>query len=118
MVFLPSLAVVCIWRSPRMSESSTRRGQGGCGGGVDFAAVFAQLGREEVEAELRVNLLFSCAGDATFAFQGGEGIFVEREAHLKGAAADGDVVFLGAGEIKKSRAVALWFEQANVDLRA
>ena len=61
-------------------------------GGGDFAGVFAQLGRDEVQLEFRVDLFFRASGHALFALQGCQRIFIEGETHVVGAAAEGHVV--------------------------
>ncbi len=53
-----------------------------------------------------------------FAFQRRQGVFVQREAHVVGAAAQLDVVLFGAGEIEQRRAEAVFLEQAHIDLQA
>ena len=76
------------------------------GGGLDFAAVFAELGWDEIEAESIVDFGFLvdfrenrlAVGNRC---HGGEAVFVEREALLESKRADGDVVFLGAGKVLK-----------------
>ena len=88
------------------------------GGGFDFAAIFAQLRRNEVELQLGVDLFFGRAGHAPLAFQRGQGVFVERVAHLSGAAAQRDVVLLRAGEVDQRGAVVFRQQQAHVHLHA
>ena len=56
-------------------------------GGFDLAAIFAQLRRNEVELEFRVDLFLAGAGDAALLLQRGQGVFVQRVTHLDGAAA-------------------------------
>ena len=60
----PSLSVVCIWRSPRISSSVTSVGRSCARAARDLAARLAQLGRDPVEAELGVDLLLGLARDA------------------------------------------------------
>ena len=52
------------------------------------------------------------------ALERGERVFVERVAHVVGAAAQRDVVFLRAGEIEQRGAEAFLCEEAHVDLHA
>ena len=59
----PSVAVVCMCGSPRTSCRSIRRGSVSLGG-VDLAAVFAQLRRDEGQAECLVDSFFRVSGDA------------------------------------------------------
>ncbi len=61
-------------------------------GGGNFAGVLAHLRRDEIELELRIDLFFGAAGDALFTLQGSQCIFVERESHVVGAAAERHVV--------------------------
>ena len=63
MVFWPSEAVVWVCRSPRISARLMSFGSLPCGGGFDFAAVFAQLGIDEWQAQLLVDFLFGLARD-------------------------------------------------------
>ena len=63
-------------------------------GCFDFAAHFAQLRLDVGEFELGVDFFFGLAGYAAATFDRGEGVFVERPAHIVGAAAEGDVMFL------------------------
>ncbi len=70
-------------------------------GGFDFAGHFAKFRLDVVEAELGVDFLFGLAGDDFAAFQRGQCVFIQRPAHVEGAAAEGDVVSFGAGEIKQ-----------------
>ena len=69
----------------------------GCG--FDFAAILAQLRRNEVQLELGVDLLLARACHAPFLLQRRQRVFVQRAAHLQRAPAQRDIVFLGAGEI-------------------
>jgi hypothetical protein len=50
--------------------------------GFDFAGVFAQLGRNEIEFELGVDLFLGGAGHAALALERRQIVFVERVAHL------------------------------------
>ena len=61
-------------------------------GGDDFAGVFANLGWNVIEFQLGVDFLFGAAGDAAFRLERRECVFVERVAHVVGAAAQLDVV--------------------------
>ena len=86
------------------------------GGGFDFAAVLAQLGRDVVEVEGAVDLLLGGGGDDGVVFEAEQGVLAEREAALEGALAQRDVVDLGAGEVLQRGAVAGAGKQADVDL--
>ena len=81
--------------------------EGVSGGGLEFAAVFAELGRNVVEVEGVVDGFFGFGGDDGVVFEAGEGVLGEGEAALDGALAEGDVVVLGAGEVLKGGAVGL-----------
>ena len=87
-------------------------------GGVDFAEFLAQLGLDVGELQLRIDFLFGLAGDDFAALEGRERVFVERLAHVEGAAAQRHVVLLRAGEIEQGRAEAFLFEQPYVHLQA
>ena len=86
-------------------------------GGFDFAASFAEFRLDIGELELGVNFFFGFAGDHFAAFQRGEGVLVERPAHIVGAAAQRDVVRLGAGEIHECGAEIFLAQQAQIDLQ-
>ena len=72
------------------------RGQGVGGGGFEFAAVLAQLGRDVVEVEGVVDLLFAGGGDDRVVFETEQSVFAEGEAAFDGALAQGDVVHLAS----------------------
>ena len=87
-------------------------------GGSDFAGVFAQLGRDEIQLEFRINLFFGAPGHALFTLQSSQGIFVERKSHVIGAPAQGHVVLFRPGKIKQGSAEVFFFEHSNVDLQS
>src|SRR5712664_1139264 len=87
-------------------------------GGGDFAGVFAQFGRDKVQLQFRVNLFFAAPGHAFFTLQGGQSIFIQRESHIVGAAAQGHVVLFRAGKVKQRGAEVLFFQQAHVNLQS
>ena len=116
MVLRPSVSVVCMCRSPRMSPRVMSVRQRVVGGGFDFAAVLAQLGRNVVEVERVVDLLLGGGGDDRVVFEAEQSVLAEREAAFDGALAQGDVVHLGAGEVLQRRSVAGARQQADVDL--
>ena len=93
-------------------------GQAMLGSCVDFAGVFAQLRRNEIEAQLGVDVLLRRAGHRPLGLECGERVFVQRVAHLDGAAAKRDVVFLRSREIEQRGAVAFLFENANIHLHS
>ena len=93
-------------------------GQAMLGGRVDFARVFAQFRRNVVEAQLGVNLLLGRASHGPLALERRQRVFVQRVAHLVGAAAQRDVVFLRSGEIEQRGAKAFLFENPHVDLQS
>ena len=47
-------------------------------GGSDLAGVFAQLRRDEIQFQFRIDLFFGASGDALFPLQRRQRIFVER----------------------------------------
>ncbi len=87
-------------------------------GGFDFAGHFAKFRLDVIEAELGVDFFFGLAGDNFAAFQRGHRVFIQRPAHVEGAAAEGDVVRFGAGEIKESGAEVFFREHADVHLES
>src|SRR6266581_2770865 len=87
-------------------------------GGGDFAGVFPQFGRNEIQLQLRINLFFAASGDALFTLERRERVFVERQPHVVGAAAQRHVVFFRAGEIEQGGAKVFFFEQSNVNLQS
>ena len=101
-----------------MSFRVTRLREGACFRCFDLAGVFAQLWRNPCQLELGVDFLFGFAGDVAGALQSGERVFVEGVAHVVGAAAEGDVVFFGAGEVNQGGAEVLFLEQPDVNLQA
>src|SRR6266446_2834916 len=71
-------------------------------GGGDLAGIFAQFRRNEIELQFRIDFFFRPARDALFAFQCSQRVFVERVAHLVGAAAERDVVLFRTGKVKSA----------------
>ena len=87
-------------------------------GGVDFAQIFAQLGRNVVELELGVNLFFGFSRDRFFGVECGQAVLAEGVTHFQRALAQGHVVGLGAGEILHGGAEGFRRQQAHVHLHA
>src|SRR5712691_6187436 len=87
-------------------------------GGGDFAGVFAQFRRNEIELQFRIDFFLRPAREELFAFQRGQRVFVERVAHLVGATAQRHVVLFRTGKVQKRRAKIFLFEHSNVDLQA
>src|SRR5712691_9898194 len=87
-------------------------------GGGDFSGILAQLRRNEIQFQFRVNLFFAAPGDAFFSLERCERVFVERQPHVVGAAAQRYVVFFRAGKIKQGGAKVFFFEQSNVNLQS
>ena len=87
-------------------------------GGVDFAQVFAQFGRNVVQLELGVNFFFGFSGDRLFGVELGQAVFAEGVSHLQRALAQGDVVGLRAGEILHGGAEGFGRQEAHVHLHA
>ena len=85
----------------------------------DFAAVFAQLGRNPGAGRARRRSPSSVSpATRCFVFQPEQAVFIEREAQLERAAAQQDVVLLAAGEILHGRAVAFVRQRAQIHLQA
>ena len=82
----------------------------------DLAARFAQLRRDPVEAELRIDLLFGLPGRTPRALE--EAVLVQLVALLLGDLAQLDVVRLGAGEIQQRRTVRVGLHRPQVHLEA
>ena len=99
-----------------MSPRTIRCGSVCFGGGIDFAAVLAQLGRNVVEVERVIDLLLGGCRDDDIVFQAQQGVLAECEAALDGALAQRDVVHLGAGEVLQRGAVAGARQQPYIDL--
>ena len=84
----------------------------------DLAAVLAQLGRDECEAERPIDLFFGSTRDELAVVDPEEAIFVELEAALDRAIAESDVVRLRAGEILQRGAEAFARHDAQIGLKA
>ncbi len=87
-------------------------------GGVDLAAHLAQLRRNPLEAERRVDVFLALAGDAHVVFDPEQAVFVQLEAEIDRAVAQRDVVRLRAGEVLQRRAAAVGGDEAEVGLEA
>src|SRR6202012_5048829 len=87
------------------------------GGGFDFAAVFTQLGRDPVEVECAVNVLFGCGGDLGAVVEAGGRVLAERVAALERTLAHGDVMHLGAGEVLQRGTEGSTRQQTDVHLQ-
>ena len=118
MVLRPSVSTVCMWTSPCRSAWVIRVGQGVGLGGVDFAEIFAQLGRNVVELELGVNFFLGLSGDRFFGVESGQAVLAEGVTHLQGALAQGHIVGLGAGEILHGGAEGFGRQKAHIHLHA
>ena len=95
-----------------------RCGQGVILGGVDFAQVLAQLGRDVVELQLGVDFFFGFSGDRLFGVELGQAVFAEGVSHLQSALAQGDVVGFRAGEVLHGGAEGFRRQKAHVHLHA
>ena len=95
-----------------------RCGQGVGRGGVDFAQVFAQLGRNVVELELGVDFFFGFSRDRLFGVERGQAVLAEGVTHLQRALAQGHVVGFRAGEILHGGAEGFGRQKAHVHLHA
>ena len=78
--------------------------------GGDFPGVFAQLGRDEIQLQLRIDLFFGAPSHALFTLQGSQSVFIEGESHVVGAPAEGHVVLFRPGKIKQRSAKIFFFE--------
>ena len=97
-------------------------------GRFDFAAIFAQLRRHEIEPERAIEFRFVADlrdfAAALFAFfvrrffRRREPIFVQRPAALQRAVAQDDVVFLAAGEIAERKRIFGAAHDAQIGLDA
>ncbi len=92
------------------------RGQVMCQAGLDLPAVLAQFGLDEGEAERRVDRGFGVSGNAHAVAV--EAVFVELQAGVQRALAQGDVVALRPGEVEEGGAETLRRYRAHVDLHA
>ena len=115
---LPSVSVLCMWRSPRRSARSIRRGSARRAGGVDLAAHLAQLRRNPVEAERGVDVFLALAGDAHVVRGPEQAVFVQLEAEADRAVAQRDVVGLRSGEVLQRGAAAVGGDEAQIGLEA
>src|SRR5579883_100445 len=86
-------------------------------GGLDFAVVFAQLGRNPVEAQGGIDFFFGSTGDEGAVIHAREGVFAEGVSAFEGTLANGDVVHFGAGEVLQGCAVGVFRKQAHVYLK-
>ena len=68
--------------------------------GLDFAGVLPQLRFDVIEAQRAMDVaLLKHRGHACALFDRREAVFIEREAVIERAAANGDVVLLASGEV-------------------
>jgi hypothetical protein len=90
-------------------------------GGVDLAPILAELGRDEVHLERRVDLLLRQRGDLLTALLGAhpvEPVLVEKELSPKSEAAQPHVVFLRTREVEQGGAERPRGDDPQVDLQA
>ena len=92
-------------------------------GGLEFALVFAQLRRDEIEVELVVDFLLGGAGQQKggivgFGIGSEQTVFVEAQSAFDGALAHDDVVFLASGEIGQSEWEFRVGDDAQIGLNA
>ena len=114
---LPSVAVVCMCRSPTMSSSSISCGKRAGGGPIELEPGFAQSRAESRQIERGVDVFFGPAGDVSLV-AAEHAVFVDLQPAALGHAAQHDVVFLRAGEVLQRRAEALGRHDAQIDLQA
>src|SRR5260370_9432078 len=86
-------------------------------GGGNFAGVFAQFGRDEIQLQLRIYLFFGASGDTPFTLQGSQRVFIEREPHVVRAPAQRHVLLFLARELQQGGAEVFFFEQPHVNLQ-
>src|SRR5437016_3907444 len=87
-------------------------------GGIDFALILAQLGRDVVELQFRINFLLSFSRYSFLIIKPRQAVFAERVAHLESALAQSDVVGFRSGEILHGSAERFRRQQAHVNLHA
>ena len=87
-------------------------------GGGDLAGILAQLWRDEIQLQLRIDLFLGAACDTFLTLQGCQSIFVEGEPHVVSPPAQRHVVFFRAGKIEQGRAEILFLQQPHVHLQA
>src|SRR3954471_4214064 len=87
-------------------------------GGLDLAAIFAQLGRNVCEPERLVNSFLRLTRDERAVVHAVQAVLVQLEAALNRAIAEDDVVGPGAGEVLERRTGADGWDQAQVGLKA
>ena len=86
--------------------------------GRDLAVGLAQLGRDEVVAEVRVQLLLGRVRDDLVRLHERDPVFRDREPAPHGVLAQGDVVVLRAREVLEDVPVALVRHDAEVEAKA
>ena len=112
------ISVVCMCRSPRRSARVDRATAAPGRGGLDLAAVLAQLGRRSRpgRAPRRCPLRSRPAIGLVVGVE--QAVFVQLPAALERAIAQRDVVRLRAGEVLQRRAALLGRDEAQVGLEA
>ena len=91
-------------------------GQASGARGLDLAAIFPKLGRDEWQTDGAVDGFLGLAGDTARALE--DAIFVDLEPPVLCDAAQRDVVCLGACEVDQRGAEALRGNCAQIDLEA
>ena len=113
----PSVQVLCMCRSPRMSSSSTSRGSSARRGPLELAA--GPRGSRAGSRAGRARAYTSSSrppGDLLLAAE--DAVFVDLQAAVLGQPAEHDVVGLRAGEVLQRRAERLGRHDAEVELQA
>src|SRR4030081_907821 len=82
MVSRPSVASVCMWRSPRMSARVMRCGRVWAAAAFELAGVFTELRCNVVEIKGVVDVGLGGSGDDNVVFDAEQGVLVQREAAL------------------------------------
>src|SRR5262245_32407883 len=83
-----------------------------------FPSIFAKLRRHPRQPERRVDLGLGRSGNAHIVIRSKDAVFVELQPKAHGSIAQGDVVRLRACEVLERGAVALWWDEAQVGLKA
>ena len=84
--------------------------------GVDLAAHLAELRRNPLEAERRVDVLLALAGEPAVVVDREQSVLVQFEAEADRAVAQRDVVALGSGEVLHGGAAAVGGDEPEIGL--
>ncbi len=87
-------------------------------GSLDLSAILAQFGRNGIELELAIDLIFGCAGNALVIVQAKQPVLAQREPHAQRTLAQRDVVVLRSGEVLHRRAIGFRRQGAHIHLHS